>query len=112
MRKYLLTAGLSAALVLAGSAGSADAANPRVVVYVTSQDLCYVSVVAPNSLPNKGPFQTLTPGGPCTGGMTFTTEFGPGDRGYVGGRWEMMTADGIKRFSCPLVEPGYAPPSP
>jgi hypothetical protein len=105
MRKYLLTAGLSAALVLAGSAGSADAANPRVVVYVTSQDLCYVSVVAPNSLPNKGPFQLLTPDSRCGAG-TFTTEFGPGDPGYVGGRW--VTADGT-RFSCPLVGPGFAP---
>ena len=34
------------------------------------------------------------------------TQFGPGDVGYVGGRW--VTADG-KRFSCPLIGPGYAP---
>jgi hypothetical protein len=105
MRKHVLTAGLSLALVLAGAAGSANASNPRVVVYVTSQRLCYESVVAPNSLPGKGPFQELIPGGPCGDG-TFTTEFGPGDRGYVGGRW--VTVDGT-RFSCPLVGPGFAP---
>ena len=34
------------------------------------------------------------------------TQFGPGDVGYVGGRW--VTADGT-RFSCPLIGPGYAP---
>lgn len=107
MRNVILTAGLSLALVLAGPAGSASASNPRVVVYVTSQGLCYESVVAPNSLPNKGPFQELRAGGPCGPG-TFTTDFGPRDPGYVGGRW--VTADGT-RFSCPLVGPGFAPGS-
>jgi hypothetical protein len=107
MRNLILTAGLSLALVLAGPAGWASASNPRVVVYVVSQGLCYESVVAPNSLPNRGPFQELRAGGPCGPG-TFTTDFGPGDPGYVGGRW--VTADGT-RFSCPLVEPGFAPGS-
>jgi len=105
MRRYVLTAAFSAALVLAGSAGSVSASTPRVVVYVASQGLCYGSVVAPNSLPNEGPFQQLEPSTICGPG-TFMTQYGPGDVGYVGGRW--VTADG-KRFSCPLVGPGYAP---
>ena len=39
MRKSLLTAALSAALVLAGSAGPVNATTPRTMVYVTSQGL-------------------------------------------------------------------------
>jgi hypothetical protein len=105
MRNFILTAGLSLALVLAGAAGSANASNPRAVVYVASQGLCYESVVAPNSLPNHGPFQMLLPSTICGAG-TFMTQYGPGDPGYVGGRW--VTPDGM-RFSCPLIGPGYAP---
>jgi len=105
MRKYLLTAALSAALVLAGSAGPVSATTPRTVVYVASQGLCYGSVVTPNRLPDEGPFQLLVPSTICGAG-TFMTQFGPGDVGYVGGRW--VTADGT-RFSCPLIGPGYAP---
>ena len=105
MRKYILTTGLATALVLAVTAGVANAANPRTVVYVTSQGLCYESIVTPNSLPDQGPFQLLTPSTICGPG-TFMTQFGPGDPGYVGGRW--VTADG-KRFSCPLIGPGHAP---
>ena len=105
MRKRLIIAGLAAALMLTATAGPATASNPRVVVYVVSQGLCFESIVAPNSLPDHGPFQLLTPGGPCGAG-TFTTQFGPGDPGYVGGRW--VTADGV-RFSCPLIGPGQAP---
>jgi len=105
MRTFIFTAGLCLSLVLAGPAGSASAANPRVVVYVASQGLCYQSLVTPNSLPDDGPFQLLSPSTICGPG-TFTTQFGPGDPGYVGGRW--VTADGT-RFSCPLIRPGYAP---
>ena len=105
MRTFIFTAGLCLSLVLAGPAGSVSAANPRAVVYVVSQGLCYESVVAPNSLPDHGPFQLLLPSTICGPG-TFMTQYGPGDVGYVGGRW--VTADG-KRFSCPLVGPGYAP---
>jgi hypothetical protein len=105
MRNVVLTAALSLALVLAGPVGSTSAANPRTIVYVASQGLCYESVVAPNSLPDHGPFQLLLPSTVCGQG-TFMTEFGPGDRGYVGGRW--VTLQGV-RFSCPLVGPGFAP---
>ena len=81
------------------------------IVYVTGQDLFYDSIVTTN-LPPKGPFQLLEMAGP-TG---LQTEFGPGDRGYVGGRWwvdangsgEMDEGDGF--FSCPLLGPGRDAP--
>ena len=80
------------------------------VIYVTSQDLLYDSIVL-STLPNKGPFQKLEMGGPSG----LMTEFGPGDREYVGGRWwldvngnnEMDGGD--LYFSCPLLGPGTAP---
>ena len=85
----------------------------RVVVYVESQGLFYESIVGP-ALPANGPFQQLRPGeGP---GGTLATEFGPGDHGYVGGRWwvdangsgEMDEGDAF--FSCPLLGKGSATP--
>ena len=84
--------------------------NSPVVVYVTSQDLYYDSIVGPN-LPMKGRFQKLE-----MGPNGLQTEFGPGDHGYVGGRWwldangngEMDEGDAF--FSCPLLGPGRAEP--
>ena len=77
------------------------------IIYVTSQDLYYDSIVTADPLPPRGPFQPLflDPGG-------LWTEFGPGDVGYVGGRWwvdlngngEMDEEDHF--FSCPLLGPG------
>ena len=85
----------------------------RVTVYVESQGLFFDSIVGPN-LPAKGPFQQLRPGeGP---GGTLATEFGPGDRGYVGGRWWVDANgngemdDGDAFFSCPLLGHGSATP--
>ena len=84
-------------------------------IYVTGQDLVYDSIVTADPLPPHGPFQKLEMGGP-TG---LQTAYGPGDRGYVGGRWwldlngngEMDPPgdDGDKYFSCPLLGPGRAP---
>ena len=104
MRRIILSAALSAGLLVA-SASVASADNPRTVVYVASQGLCYESLVTPNALPDQGPFQVLVPSTIC-GPNTFMTDFGPGDPGYVGGRW--VTLDG-RRFSCPLIGPGFAP---
>jgi hypothetical protein len=87
-----------------------DGSRIRPVVYVTSQGLFYDSIVGPN-LPQEGPFQQLFPPGanPDWDGETLSTEFGPGDLGYVGGRWwvdangndEMDEGDAF--FSCPLL---------
>jgi hypothetical protein len=82
------------------------------IIYVTGQQLFYDSIVTADPLPQKGPFQQLVPGGPSG----LMTEFGPGDRGYVGGRWwldvngnnEMDAGD--RYFSCPLLGPGRQAP--
>jgi hypothetical protein len=85
-----------------------DRARP--VVYVSSQGLYYDSIVGP-TLPMEGPFQKLE----VVEGQ-LTTEFGPGDHGFVGGRWwvdangngEMDVEDAF--FSCPLLGPGRDTP--
>jgi len=84
--------------------------HPQPVVYVTGQGLAYDSIVTAKSVPMHGRFQKLEMGGP-TG---LQTEFGPGDHGYVGGRWwlddgngEMGPEDSF--FVCPLLGPGFDP---
>ncbi len=77
------------------------------VIYVTSQGLYYNTYVTASSLPFEGPFQKLT---------NHTTEFGPGQPGYLGGRWWVDTNNnGIMDptdtyFLCPLVGPGRTSP--
>ena len=76
------------------------------MVYVISQDLTYDSIVLA-TLPQKGSFQELihTDEG-------LMTEYGPGDVGYLGGRWWLdANADGEMNdgdlfFLCPLLGPG------
>ena len=75
-------------------------------VTVLSSGLTYDSIVT-TDLPMKGRFQQLIPtdNGPVT-------QYGPGDHGYVGGRWwvdvnengEMDEGDAY--FLCPLLGPG------
>lgn len=75
------------------------------VIYVTSQDL-YFDTFAPTTLPPNGMFQLLYvgPNGP-------TTDAGPGDVGYLGGRWKMSDGmGGYKYFLCPLMGPGREMP--
>lgn len=77
------------------------------VVYVTSQGLYYDTFVTANPLPMNGPFQRLENG---------ETEFGPGDPGYLGGRWWVdanhngMQDAGDDFFLCPLTPPGRPTP--
>jgi hypothetical protein len=77
------------------------------VVYVTSQRLYYDTFVVKDPLPMEGRFQLLVNG---------QTEFGPGDPGYLGGRWwEDLNANGIQDsgdhfFLCPLLPPGRSTP--
>jgi hypothetical protein len=76
------------------------------VVYVSGQGLYYDTFVSAQSLPMKGPFQLLIDG---------VTEFGPGDQGYVGGRWWIDDGDGIMEETdtfllCPLLGPGRTSP--
>ena len=74
---------------------------------MTSQDLYYDTFVVKDPLPMEGRFQPLTGG---------TTEFGPGQPGYLGGRWwvddngnGMQDADD-HYFLCPLLPPGRPTP--
>lgn len=102
-------------ILTVGSAGATttepEESLGRVVVYVVSQGLCYDSFVTAQNLPDHGRFQTLEPDpDKLCGEGSLITEFGPGDRGYVGGRWEMD--GGAVRFSCPLIGPGTPPPAP
>ena len=118
MRKTLLT-GLVVGLLtivmavpaLASNGKSSDS-NGRpgspVQVTVLSTGLTYDSIIKAD-LPMKGPFQQLIP---TDAGLV--TEHGPGDQGYVGGRWwldanedgEMNEGDAF--FLCPLLGPGRA----
>ena len=77
------------------------------VVFVASQGLYYDTFVVKDPLPMEGRFQLLTDG---------ETEFGPGQPGYLGGRWwEDLDGDGIQDpedhyFLCPLLPPGRSAP--
>jgi len=77
------------------------------VVYVSSQGLYYDTFVTVEMLPMQGRFQLLD---------NHVTEFGPGDPGYLGGRWWVDTnGNGIQEESdtfllCPLLGPGRTSP--
>ena len=77
------------------------------VIYVTSQGLYYDTFVSADTLPMKGPFQKLVNG---------TTEFGPGEPGYLGGRWWVdvngndLMDDGDRFLLCMLLGPGRTTP--
>jgi hypothetical protein len=85
--------------------------HPHAIVYVTGQGLFYDSIVL-GSLPQRGPFQLLEMAGPSG----LQTEFGPGDPGYVGGRWwvdvngDGEMDEGDNYFLCPLLGPGREDP--
>jgi hypothetical protein len=79
-------------------------------VYVSSQGLYYDTFVTARELPFRGPFQKLDNG---------VTEYGPGQKGYVGGRWWVDDGNGImeppdvsgdRYFLCPLLGPGRTTP--
>lgn len=76
-------------------------------VYVTSQGLYYDTFVSAETLPPRGPFQPLADG---------MTEYGPGDPGYLGGRWWIDSNDnGVPDSDdtyllCPLLPPGRPMP--
>jgi hypothetical protein len=95
------------ALVLAVPASAGGGQRGGGVVYVTSQGLYYDTFVAVDPLPMQGPFQLIENG---------QTEFGPGDPGYLGGRWwEDLNDNGIQDpddhfFLCPLLGPGRPTP--
>ena len=119
MNRKIFTAVMAAGAItitqglMAGDASAGGRKSSELVVYVSSQDLYYDSIIAARPIPAKGPFQKLEGGGPHGGPMT---EWGPGDHDYVGGRWWMDTNgdgemdDGDAYFVCPLLGPGRSEP--
>lgn len=96
------------ALVLAVPArAKGGRAGPIGAVYVTGQGLYYDTFVSADELPMQGRFQKLENG---------QTEFGPGDPGYLGGRWWVdvngngMQDEGDRFLLCPLLGPGRETP--
>jgi hypothetical protein len=100
---------VAAALGLSVAAGATPGgrASATGVVFITNQGLYYDTFVTNDPLPMEGEFQLLENG---------TTEFGPGDPGYLGGRWwEDLNGNGVQDatdhyFHCPLLGPGRATP--
>lgn len=87
--------------VVPASAGRGNGALGT--IYVTSQGLYYDTFVSADTLPMQGRFQKFVNG---------TTEFGPGDPGYLGGRWwvdvngDNIMNEGDRFFLCMLLGPG------
>lgn len=102
----IVGAALASTQVLAKDRTTGRGTGP--VVYVESQGLFYDSIVVAD-LPMKGRFQELKPG---VGPSGLATEFGPGDVGYLGGRWWIDANDNGYQdeadafFLCPLLGPG------
>ncbi|WP_341501450.1 hypothetical protein [Gallaecimonas sp. GXIMD4217] len=112
--RILTTLALAGSLALLPGLANAERTTGRgtgPVVYVISQDLYFDSIVIVDSLPMKGRFQELIP---TADGLE--TDFGPGDVGYLGGRWWLDTnGDGVMDegdtyFLCPLLGPGRESP--
>jgi hypothetical protein len=109
LKPLVLIAACAVALVLTltASATPGGRAASTGVVFVTSQGLYYDTFVTRDPIPMNGPFQLLENG---------ETEFGPGDPGYLGGRWrEDMNGNGVQDagdhfFHCPLLGPGRETP--
>src|SRR6266498_3725668 len=101
---FVLSLALIAVVPASAAGGRAGSTG---VVYVTSQGLYYDTFVTNDPLPMNGPFQLIANG---------QTEFGPGDPGYLGGRWWVDTNEnGIMDatdhyFLCPLLGPGRTSP--
>jgi hypothetical protein len=101
----------SPAVTLAGRGN-----GPTGTIYVTSQGL-YFDTIGLADLPDEGPFQTLIVNLDSEGNIvSAVTEYGPGDEGYVGGRWEAYVFDvdgnlvAVRHFECPLLGPGRDAP--
>jgi len=118
--KLLTTIALAGAMtmmttsVLAKERTKGRGASGFPVIYVTSQDLYYDTVLL-GDLPYNGTenFQQLEPGVGPTG---VQTEFGPTDTEYFGGRWWVdanmngyMDEEDVY-FLCPLLGPGRTEP--
>jgi hypothetical protein len=102
---FLVILALAVVVVLPAAANRGDGALGT--VFVSGQGLYYDTFVSAKSLPMHGRFQKLENG---------VTEFGPGDQGYVGGRWWIdnngndIMDSGDTFLLCPLLGPGRTSP--
>lgn len=107
------TIAMTASSVYANNHSKGIGVPGKAVVYVTSQDR-YFGTLLLKELPYNGTqnYQRLEFDGP-TG---VQTEFGPTDTGYYGGRWWVdsningMMDDDDMYFLCPLLGPGSSTP--
>lgn len=101
----VIVAVLAMLTVIPASANRGDGALGT--VYVSSQGLYFDTFVSAEELPMQGRFQKLEDG---------VTAYGPGDQGYVGGRWWIdengnnMMDEGDTFLLCPLLGPGRTSP--
>ncbi len=105
IRKRALAAGIVLAASSLAFAQAALAENPTVrfgEVTIADGTVLRTVILTQTSLPVKGPFQVLE----MDEGGNLSTEFGPGDVGYVGGRWVLQTEQGPVYFMCPLLGGG------
>ena len=108
-KPIVLLAAIAAALMVAVTASATPGGRAAATgtVFVTSQGLHYDTFVTRDPIPMHGRFQLLMEG---------ETEFGPGDPGYLGGRWwEDTNGNGVQDatdhyFHCPLLGPGRETP--
>ena len=104
----LLVTSISAAGL--GRSGRGRGNNETGTVFVKSQGLYYDTFVPVDALPHEGPFQDIYMNEEGIG----VTEFGPGDQGYVGGRWQVVdpvTHEPVGVYLlCPLLGPGRTSP--
>lgn len=106
-RLALFIAVLVLAMVVAIPASANRGDGALGVVYVSSQGKYYDTFVSAEVLPFHGRFQKLVDG---------VTDYGPGDQGYVGGRWWIdVDGDDIMEATdtfllCPLLGPGRTSP--
>jgi hypothetical protein len=114
--KIAISTAVLAMATLAGGSAMADRAKGRGdagVIYVESQGLYYDTYVTAERLPPRGRFQEIRMNAPGGGGSTL---YGPGDVGYVGGRWWFDdNGNGVmdhddRYFLCPLLGPGRLEP--
>ena len=116
MKKQVLTLAVAAvavfAIILSVSPAFGQGRPDAGVVYVIGQGLLF-ETFGTTDLPPYGPFQELIqPDDPANVSGFPETEYGPGDPGYVGGRWWVdVNGNGEqdeedKYFQCPLLGPG------
>jgi hypothetical protein len=113
MKRSILVLFIVAALtILAVVPASANRGDGELeVVFVESQGLYFDTFIPVDPLPAKGPFQELKV---VDGNLV--TDYGPGDPGYLGGRWWMDTNgnetmdEDDRYFLCPLLGPGRTSP--